>query len=380
MEHEDLLRHRLDALLRDITSRHPLRQAVMAVETEDRSFRWIGGAGDSDVGSGTVTAESPFFIASIDKMLNAAVILKLSETGLIDLDNTLASYLPVGIVRDLHHAGRRDRTGEVTLRHLLSHTSGLADWLEDRPKRGRSLIERVIEGGDIAIGIEQIAEIVRGLRPHFSPQDLRLPRPRMRYSDTNYMLLIAVIEAVTEKPVHTVHEQLLYQPLGLDHTYFPGVTRPTKPVCRPLTLCAMGQPLEIPDFLQSIRAIYSTTSDMIAFMRSLVRGDLFDGPDTLDSMKSRWNRFGIPRDQAALRAPSWPIEYGLGLMRYRLPRIFNRLKPMPPVIGHTGSTGCWLFHCPSRDLFLTGGVDEVTAGAIPYRWVPRILRAIAVER
>jgi len=46
---------------------------------------------------------------------------------------------------------------------------------------------------------------------------------------------------------------------------------------------------------------------------------------------------------------------------------------MPAVLGHTGSTGCWLFYCPELDVFLAGSVNEVTAGAIPFRTLPRIL-------
>jgi hypothetical protein len=93
-------------------------------------------------------------------------------------------------------------------------------------------------------------------------------------------------------------------------------------------------------------------------------------------MQQRWNRFGLPFDRAALRSPGWPIEYGLGIMRFRLPWIFTPLHPMPAVVGHTGSTGCWLFYCPERDLFLAGSVDEVTAGALPYRLVPRVLQEL----
>jgi hypothetical protein len=81
----------------------------------------------------------------------------------------------------------------------------------------------------------------------------------------------------------------------------------------------------------------------------------------------------LPLDRAALRAPGWPIEYGLGIMRFRLPRVLTPLHPLPAVIGHTGSTGCWLFYCPQWDLYLVGSVDEVTAGAVPYRIVPKML-------
>ena len=102
-------------------------------------------------------------------------------------------------------------------------------------------------------------------------------------------------------------------------------------------------------------------------------------------MQKRWNRFGVPLDQAALQLPSWPIEYGLGIMRFHDPvlkflqRIPRKLAPIyaaPAVIGHTGSTGSWLFHCPSMKVMLSGTVDQANAGALPYRLVPKILRII----
>ena len=128
--------------------------------------------------------------------------------------------------------------------------------------------------------------------------------------------------------------------------------------------------------MRSVWGIYSTAGDTLAFLRSFVCGEVFEDPATLASMQGLWNRFGFPLDRAALRSPGWPIEYGLGIMRFRLPRIFTLLQPMPPVLGHTGSTGCWLLYCPQQEILLTGSVDEATAGAVPYRLVPKILQLI----
>jgi len=128
--------------------------------------------------------------------------------------------------------------------------------------------------------------------------------------------------------------------------------------------------------MRSFRGIYSTARDTLSFLRSFVRGEVFQNSTTLALTQQRWNRFGFPRDRVGLRAPSWPIEYGLGMMRFRLPRVFTLLRPMPDVLGHTGSTGCWLFYCSQLDVLLSGSVDEVTAGAVPYRVVPRILQIL----
>src|SRR5690606_3462355 len=196
-------------------------------------------------------------------------------------------------------------------------------------------VDRVVDEGDRAIGIDDIAVMVREeLKPHFPPQDLSAARPKVRYSDTNYMLLAPIIEAVAGEPLHQVHERMLFRPLDLRHTYFCGRSEPLESTPEPAVLCAGGRPIHIPLFLQSIWGIYSTTGDMLRFLRSLVRGAVFEDPSILSTMQQRWNRFGFPLDRAALRAPGWPIEYGLGIMRFRLPRLFAPIHPMPSVLGH----------------------------------------------
>ncbi|MFQ3620373.1 MAG: hypothetical protein SNJ78_05455, partial [Spirochaetales bacterium] len=128
-----------------------------------------------------------------------------------------------------------------------------------------------------------------------------------------------------------------------------------------------------PQLIQSVKGMYSTAGDTIAFFRSLVQGRVFKKLETFSQMQSRWNRFGLPLDRETLRAPSWPIEYSFGLMRFQLPRIFTAFKKVPAVIGHSGSTGSWLFYCPEQDLYISGSVDELVAGPIPYQLIPKIL-------
>ncbi|MEW6333148.1 MAG: serine hydrolase domain-containing protein [Thermodesulfobacteriota bacterium] len=372
----DTTTERLESLLRDLTSRKPVSQAVVAVETGDRSFRWVGTDGVTASG-GRLAENTPFFIASIDKLYNATVTMMLNEAGLLDLDEPVSTYLPASITCGLHRHRGHDLSGMITVRHLLTHTSGLADWLEDDPKGGPSLIERILKEGDRALAIEELAAYVRdSLRPHFPPQDLTGKRPKARYSDTNFMLVMAVIEAVTGQPLHEVHRKMLYEPLGLPQTYFPGLSRPVQPTTDPMPLRASGEPLDIPLLIESVRGIYSTAADLIRFLRGLMSGEVFRNPETLGAMQGSWHRFGFPLDRAALRSPGWPIEYGIGLMRFRLPRVLTPTAPMPPVLGHTGSTGCWLFYCPELDAFLAGSVDEVTAGSVPFRTIPRILRIL----
>jgi CubicO group peptidase (beta-lactamase class C family) len=327
-----------------------------------------------------MSPDTPYFIASIDKLYTAAAVLKLQEEGRLALEATLSAYLPPELTDRIHVAGGVDRSDQITVGHLLSHTSGLADYLEDRPKGGQSLIERLIQGGsDLTLSAEGSMGTVRDdLAPHFPPQDPMSERSKVRYSDTNYLLLIAIVEALNHQPLHEVFHALIFAPAGMVHTYFLGVSEPLAPTPKPATLWAGDRPIDLPHVLVSLRSIYSTVGDQIASLRALLNGDLFDDPATLGLMHRCWKRFGLPLDAAALRAPSSPIEYGFGMMRFALPRMYMPLRPIPPVIGHTGSTGSWLFFCQHYGLLFAGTVDEVSAGAVPFRIVvPRVLRAVA---
>jgi D-alanyl-D-alanine carboxypeptidase len=368
---------RLDALLRRTVAHKPIRHAVMAVESGDGSFRWSGAAGKASPDGPPMQPETPWCIASIDKLLHATLVLRLCERDRLSLDAALPTLLPPSLSHGLHRLGARDYTAQITVRHLLSHTSGLPDWLEDPPAGDRSVAERVFAEGDQAFALEEITSYVRHkLKPHFPPQDPAALPARVRYSDTNFLLLIAIIEAVTHQPLHEVMDELLFRPLGMRHTYLPGFCRPHDPTPDAASLHVEGRPLCIPQLTASFRGVYSTTADMLTFLRALLCGRVFERAGSWVTMQQRWNRFGVPFDRAALRAPGWPIEYGLGLMRFRLPRLFTPLRATPAVLGHTGSTGCWLFYCPERDLLLCGNVGEATAGALPFRLVPKLLRAV----
>jgi CubicO group peptidase (beta-lactamase class C family) len=365
---------RLEGLLCDLVNRKPITQAILGIESGDRSFRWIGVEGTTASGA-RVVEDTPFFIASIDKLCNATVTMMLNETGQIDIDEPICAYLAPGITRGIHRHSGRDFSEKITIRHLLTHTSGLADWLEDYPKAGHNLFEIILKEGDRTLTVEELAAHVRErLTPHFPPQDLSRKRPKTRYSDTNFIMVIAIIEAVTGQPLYAVHKKMLYEPLRLRQTYFPSVNRPTHSKKEPMVLRARAEPLIIPLLIESIRGIYSTASDMITFMRAFINSEMFQCGETLEVMQRNWHRFGFPLDRAALRSPGWPVEYGMGLMRFRLPRLFTPTDHMPAVLGHTGSTGCWLFYCKELDVYFVGSVDEITAGAVPFRIVPKILK------
>lgn len=377
---------RLDDLLDELIKQKRIHSAIMSVASGDGAFQWSGARGVMYPDGPTVTPSTPWFIASVTKLFIASTIFRMIEEGELALEDRVVDLLPSSLTHRIHVFKGTDWTDRLTVEHLLSHASGLPDYIEDYPKRRRgngderrSLVEILLEEGDRIWSLNDTVHWVRErLTPHFEPQDLDGRRVRIRYSDTNYQLLIGIIEnrrAAT--PFYQVLNDLILAPLGLQNTWVPDHARCSGPEPDVAAIYAGSEMVRLPRFLGSIADMNSTSEDLIGFHRAIVEGRLFQNVDTWHRMQARWRRFSLPLDRAALRQPGWPIDYGLGVMRFQLPRLFTPPRRMPKVVGHSGSTGTWLFYAPEVDMYLAGTVNQVTAGAVPFKVVPRALRAIA---
>lgn len=374
---------RLEAILDGLAARGNLHALTMSVISGDGALDWAGARGESRPGGPPMTPETPWFTASITKLFVAATVLRLVEERALALEDRIVDRLPARITARLHVLNGVDRTGDITVEHLLTHASGLPDFIEDhpappvpRPDR-RPLVEQLVKDGDRDWTLDDTADRVRHLlRPHFAPQDLDGRKVRIRYSDTNYQLLVAIVAGVRDRPFADVLADLVLDPLELASTWLPGDRRGRALDDRVAALHSGADVVHFPRFFASIADLNATSGDLVRFLRAVTRGGLFRDPTTWGRMQARWHRFAFPRDRAALRQPGWPIEYGLGVMRFQLPRFIPPFRTLPAVVGHSGSTGTWLFHAPEPDLYLVGSVNQVEAGAVPYRVVPKILAAV----
>ena len=369
----DLLHGKLDELMGGLLKTRGVKQVLAAIESGDGSFQWsrLGSSAKPDELQSGV--DQPFWIASVTKLFIAASILKLEEKKLLSIDNPVNEYLAQELVEGLHCTKSGvDNTSRITLRHLLSHTSGLPDYIEIKPKGGKSLFEMVLEEGDRSWSVMDSMQIVKEAKsPLFDPQPFEKQVKKARYSDTNFQLLIAVIEEVTGKPIATVFKDMFYKPLNLRKTFHPGATPLDSATPGPIPVWIGNQLLDKPLAMKSFGDLSSTAADLFTFMRALNSGTVFDNPETANLMKEKWNRFGFLISPIA---PGWPIEYGLGMMRFELPRFASPFKTVPAVIGHTGASGAWLFYCPANDIYLAGTVSQVEAAAAPFRFIPKVLK------
>lgn len=347
----------LTALVDRLAARRRLHHVSLAV-ADDRGRSWSGAAGPG------ASPETPFFIASITKRFIATLVLQAYERGELDLDAAIMAYLPAEVTTSLHVWKGVDRTPEITVRHLASHTSGLPDFYERR-RGGPSLYRQLRAGHDLAWGFDDAIAIARDeQRPHFPPQDLSAPRQRASYSDTGFLLLIRILELVTGLSFAQLVAERIAEPLGLRRTWHPAGAPAEPATPAPLPLHVRRRPARLDGVYASSHDLFSTTAELLAFERALVSGELFADPATSALLTERRNRLR--------NAPS--LHYGLGTMGFGVSRINLPRSAPVTLVGHSGSTGTWLFSCPELGVVLAGTVDQTQAQVLPFQIMVRCLQ------
>jgi D-alanyl-D-alanine carboxypeptidase len=339
-----------------------VRNCVLCVVKGDGSFSWSGAAGiASQNGQVPMTKDTPIYIASITKLYTATAIMRLYEKGALSLDDPMSKYLPEGLIRGIHVYKGKDYSREITIKQLLSHTSGIADYYTEKPKGGKSLFELFLEEPKRSWTVDETIERVRnGLRPNFEPGT------DASYSDTNFQLLGKVIEAITGKPLHVAYEDFIFHPLGLKHTWLTGRS---KPQIAPSTAPAdvFYEDMNITNTRSNGAywadgGIVSTAEEMIIFLKALNEGRIVSG-DTLKLMHN-WHKL------------RFPLQYGYGTMYFKLPWFINIALKVPPLWGHSGSTGSFLYYSEDLNLYMAGSIDQVESKTKPFRLMLRVMKAI----
>lgn len=285
----------------------------------------------------------PFFIGSATMLYTAAMIMQLRQEGALDLDDPVHELVGDDVVAGLHVYRETDYSEQITVRHLLAHTSGLSSYLMERRADGRTLIgDSLLK--DRGWGPEQSLSAARDLRPKFAPGSAR----RAHFSATNYALLGLVVEAVTRSTWDAAVVERVIGPLRLTGTW-PFRIQDVDRYTSVSPLLHGEREARLPLTIASMRAegsIVSTAEDGLIFLRAFLSGGLFDAAYLLE-MTSHWRR--------AARS----VDAGMGLARFVVPRL-QRPGPGPRhFIGHPGETGSALYFVPTHGLYLSGSINQL---------------------
>ena len=353
------LQYLISDLVKNDTS---VKNCALSVIKGDDSVVWSGGAGiASQDGQVPMTQDTPFYIASITKLYTATAVMRLYEQGSLSLDDPMSKYLPAELIQGIHVYEGRDYSHDITLHHLLSHTSGIADYYTEKPKGGKSLFEVFLEEPERKWTAEETIEIVRNdLQPNFPPGT------DASYSDTNFQLLGKVIEAITDKPLHVVFEEFFFCPLKLKHTGLVGhfnagsirFAAPADVFCRDRNITAIRSN----GSYWADGGIVSTAGDCILFLKALNEGRMIR-KDTLTLMHN-WHKL------------KFPLQYGYGTMYFKLPRFMKMVMNVPELWGHSGSTGSFLYYAEDLDLYMAGSINQTESKLTPFKLMGRVAKTI----
>lgn len=183
------LTEKIDKVVTDTLSRTGVPSASVAI-VKDGNIAYVKAYGDARIEPKTpATSSMRYSIGSISKQFTAAAILLLQEQGKLSLDDKVAKYVP-----DL------TRANEVTIRQLLSHTSGYQDyWPQDY------VMPMMLQ----PVTSQKIMEMWAK-----KPLDFE-PGTKWQYSNTNYVIAGVIIEKVSGMPLLKFLQQKVFTPLQM---------------------------------------------------------------------------------------------------------------------------------------------------------------------
>ena len=225
------------------------------------SLEFFYGHGAADIASRTPVAEDTVFrIGSITKTFTAIAVMQLWEQGLVDLDAPAGDYL-----RAYRLVPARPSFRPATVRHLLTHTSGIGE-----TKRASDVV-RPLFGEIVKTGrpVPSLAEYYqRGLRIGAEPGT------RYRYTDHGFATLGQIVEDVSGKPLDGYLREHIFMPLGMDGTGLARSGLIRSRLATGYTLHSNGAK-RVDDYevvTAGAGSAYSTTRDMARYVAALLHG------------------------------------------------------------------------------------------------------------
>lgn len=304
-----------------------------------------------------------FHSASVGKLMTSTLIFMAIEKGLLNIDTQVQTILDTGVLDHLFVYDGCDYQSEITIKHLLGHTSGVNDYFEGKTLDGSQFVVDLIKNPDKFWKPADLLDFTRTRQ-----RAVAVPGEKFFYSDTGYILLGLVIEAVFKMPLHKVLDTLLFKPAGMEDT----------------SLCFYGEgfhqtalaPLYINDvdihLFKSLSCDFSggglstTAEDLLKYLEYFYFGR-FIKQESIDQMAGFVNRF------------QQGLYYGLGMMQVRFGEFFFLLKGLPKLQGHLGVTGVHAWYDPGTKATIAMNVGNTKDMTMSFRLLIGIVQIIYKE-
>ena len=328
---------RLDAiepLVRDAIAEKKLPGAVVLVGRGDRILyqKAIGNRALVPAAE-PMTLDTVFDLASLTKVVATTTsVMMLVEQGRIRLNDRVSSYIP---------GFERYGKGDITIRHLLTHVSGL------RPD---------VDLADPWMGYETAIALAVDEVPTSRPGE------RFVYSDINFFLLGDVVQRVSGLSLDKFAHEHIFDPLGMKDTMFNPPASLVSRVAPTESCTRFGWPCQGPEMtmLRGVvhdptarrmggvaghAGLFSTASDLATFCRMLLGGGAFQSARILSPLAvEKMTSAASPDLETNTRGLGWDIDSAFSSNR-------GELLPVGS-FGHTGFTGTSVWIDPSTGMFV----------------------------
>ncbi|MEE4177100.1 MAG: serine hydrolase domain-containing protein [Bacteroides sp.] len=211
--------------------------------------------GFSDFRNSTaLTEETPFQLASISKTFTSTAVLLLHQEGKLNIDSLVLNYIPEFPYPD------------ITVRHLLNHTSGLQNYMW--------VMERYWTQSRMPSNEDMLATFIK----HKRPLDF-VPGTRWAYSNTGFAVLGLLVERVSGQRFPDFLQARIFQPLGMLNTFVYDVHQDHQPEQRAFGFRpARGRYAFIPDVshdgVMGDKGVFSTAADLYKWDQAIYRNEL----------------------------------------------------------------------------------------------------------
>lgn len=289
---------------------------------------WAGSAGYAKLENKTLMQPCHLqYSQSVSKTYLAVAMLKLSEQGQINLDEKITAYLPAEVTKKVTGAEK------VTVRQLMNHTSGIAEY-NDKPAYVSYLLQHPLH----VFTTMDYLDFIEGDDMQFEPGS------KLRYTNTNYLLLALIGDQLTGDHAKYLRDQI-FKPLGLVNSYYRDdenyLNQPDlvnsywdRYSNSALENCSAMQKVNVGSLIGD-DGIIAAPADYVSFLKALFEDQLLT-PSSMDQMLTF-----VKNDTG-----QYAYGYGLG--------ISNDPYKEHNVYGHSGGgigAGCLLEYIPDKDTY-----------------------------
>jgi CubicO group peptidase (beta-lactamase class C family) len=229
----------IDSLMRQLHEQRQFNGEVLVAQRGTVIYR--GAFGLSDPGEGRAyTPDTPSCLASLSKPFTALAIMMLAEQRRLEYDDRIVKYFP----------GLKDAIGTLTIRQLLTHTSGIPDY------PSLNIEHPGMANAEVLSALEKVP------RPLFPAGE------KYQYSNSGYVLLGLIVEKVAGEPLARFLQDRVFAPLKMKDSFvLTSAEQKTAVVARGYD--ARGHADDYPGYVTGDGGAYSTVNDLLRFDQAL---------------------------------------------------------------------------------------------------------------